>query len=82
MTSEPLDVGPRYGGDQRVTQADRNHVAHLVEAAGREGRLSQLEVARPRAYAGRRPEGGEGGDVGGHAGKPATGLHQPTQRSR
>ncbi|MGL5405446.1 MAG: DUF1707 SHOCT-like domain-containing protein [Propionibacteriaceae bacterium] len=42
---EPSDVGPIVGGNLRVTQEDRNHVADLLQAAKYDGRLTDEELA-------------------------------------
>ncbi|MDR0959677.1 MAG: DUF1707 domain-containing protein [Propionibacteriaceae bacterium] len=43
MSFEPTDVGPLYGGDQRITDADRQLVVTLLTAAWHDKRLTEQD---------------------------------------
>lgn len=52
MAPEPTDVGPMYGGNLRVSDADRSQAVRLLDAALADGRLSADDHAQRRAEAG------------------------------
>ncbi|MDR0284057.1 MAG: DUF1707 domain-containing protein [Propionibacteriaceae bacterium] len=53
MSSEPIDVGPLYGGDRPILDSDRQLVINLLDAARGDSRLTEYDfaarVARVRA---------------------------------
>lgn len=48
---EPTDVGPAVGGDLPVSQADKDQVLHLLQAAFDDGRLTFDELSTRQAEA-------------------------------
>jgi len=45
MYSEPRDVGPLFGGDQRIVESDRQLVVNLLTTAHADARLTDADFS-------------------------------------